>query len=137
MRLKTLTNLTTVLLITACAALGATLWWSQQALQQPYQLMSRYLNLSQRFQLEVADNIQAYLRSGDALRHQAATRAIEQLGSDLDALPADLQGGVRNQLEQLQQFSANELLAAGKLSGNAQGLLLQAEREMAGSLSQL
>jgi len=137
MRLKTLTNLTTVLLITACAALGATLWWSQQALQQPYQLMSRYLNLSQRFQLEVADNIQAYLRSGDALRHQAATRAIEQLGSDLDALPVELQTGVRSQLEQLQQFSANELLAAGKLSGNAQGLLLQAEREMAGNLSQL
>ena len=71
MRLKLLTNLNTLLLISVCLALGATLWWSQQALQQPYQLMSRYLNLSQRFQQEVADNIQAYLRSSDALRWQA------------------------------------------------------------------
>ena len=45
MRLKLLTNLNTLLLISVCLALGATLWWSQQALERPYQLMARYLSL--------------------------------------------------------------------------------------------
>ncbi len=43
MRLKWLTNFNTLLLVTVCIALGATLWWSQRALERPYQLMERYL----------------------------------------------------------------------------------------------
>ncbi len=137
MRLKTLTNCTTALLLAACATLGATLWWSQQALQQPYQLMSRYLELSQQAQGAIADNILAYLGSGDALRHQAASQAIEQLQGALQSLPATLQQQLQPSLTQLAAFCANDLLAAGKLSGDSQALLLQAEREMAGSLDQL
>lgn len=57
MRLKWLTNFNTLLLVTVCIALGATLWWSQQALQRPYQLMERYLGLSQQFQNQAARNI--------------------------------------------------------------------------------
>jgi hypothetical protein len=50
MRLKLLTNLNTLLLVAVCLALGATLWWSQRALERPYLLMERYLGLSQQFQ---------------------------------------------------------------------------------------
>ncbi|WP_404942894.1 hypothetical protein, partial [Pseudomonas protegens] len=46
MRLKLLTNLNTLLLVAVCLALGATLWWSQRALERPYLLMERYLGLS-------------------------------------------------------------------------------------------
>ena len=46
MRLKLLTNLNTLLLVAVCVALGATLWWSQKALERPYLLMERYLGLS-------------------------------------------------------------------------------------------
>ena len=49
MRLKSLTTLNTLLLIAICFALGATLWWSEHALERPYQLMGQYLSLSQRF----------------------------------------------------------------------------------------
>ncbi|WP_288756029.1 hypothetical protein, partial [uncultured Pseudomonas sp.] len=61
MRLKWLTNLNTLLLVTVCIALGVTLWWSQRALERPYQMMERYLTLSRHFQTEAAENIQAYL----------------------------------------------------------------------------
>ena len=44
---------------------------------------------------------------------------------------------LRPSLAELSRFTADELLAAGKLAGDPQGLLLQAEREMAGVLSQL
>lgn len=137
MRLKLLTNLNTLLLIGACLALGATLWWSQQALERPYQLMARYLSLSQSFQQDVAQNIHDYLASGDALRHSAATKAIGQFAGELDSLPSDLATDLKPSLLELQDFTANDLLAAGKLAGDPQGLLLQAEREMSGALEQL
>jgi len=132
MRLKLLTNLNTLLLISVCLALGATLWWSQQALERPYQLMARYLSLSQSFQQDVAQNIHDYLASGDALRHSAATQAIGQFAGDLDSLPRDLATDLQPSLLELQDFTANDLLAAGKLAGDPEGWLRQAERERRG-----
>ncbi|TXH93206.1 MAG: methyl-accepting chemotaxis protein [Pseudomonas sp.] len=137
MRLKQLANLSTSLLITACLALGGTLWWSQQALEKPYLLMQRYLNLSQQFQQQVADHIQAYLASGDALRHSQATQALAELEQQLGQLPDELADTLRPSLEELAHFASGDLLAAGKLAGDPQGLLLQAELEMAGTLDQL
>ncbi|KSR17162.1 methyl-accepting chemotaxis protein [Pseudomonas aeruginosa] len=74
MRLKQLTNLNTLLLLTVCLALGITLWWSQRAMERPFQLLDQYLELSQRFDEQVARNIRQYLGSGDAVRQQAAIR---------------------------------------------------------------
>lgn len=83
MRLKLLTNLNTLLLVAVCVALGATLWWSQKALERPYLLMERYLGLSQQFQNEVARNVEDYLASGDALRLSSASQAIDALQKEL------------------------------------------------------
>ena len=94
MRLKWLTNFNTLLLVTVCIALGATLWWSQRALERPYQMMERYLGLSQQFQNQAARNIQAYLGSGDALRHAAAMEANQQLQAALAEWPEALAGTV-------------------------------------------
>jgi methyl-accepting chemotaxis protein len=137
MRLKLLTNFNTLLLVTVCIALGATLWWSQRALERPYLLMERYLGLSQQFQDQVERSIQDYLASGDALRHSSATQAIAALQQDSAQLPAELAARIRPSLEALQAFSSTDLLAAGKLAGDPQALLLQAEREIGASLEQL
>ncbi|NKQ12030.1 methyl-accepting chemotaxis protein [Pseudomonas sp. SST3] len=137
MRLKSLTTLNTFLLIAICLALGLTLWWSERELQRPYQLMDRYLGLSQRFEHQVAGNVRDYLAGGNALRHSAAMQALDGLATDLTALPSQFADRLRPSLEQLNQFTDTELLAAGKLAGDPQGLLLQAEREMAGTLSRL
>ncbi|MDF3193842.1 methyl-accepting chemotaxis protein [Pseudomonas sp. 1928-m] len=137
MRLKSLTNLNTLLLVTVCVALAVTLWWSQRALERPYLLMARYLSLSQQFQGEAAQNISAYLESGDALRHSAALQSLDSLEQAMAELPTQLAANLRPSLAELKAFSANELLAAGKLSGDPQGLLLQAEREIDGTLEQL
>jgi methyl-accepting chemotaxis protein len=137
MRLKSFTNLNTLLLVSACVALAATLWWSQRALERPYLLMERYLSLSQQFQGDVARNINTYLESGDALRHSAALQSLDALEQSSAELPAQLSDNLRSRLAELTTFSTRELLAAGKLSGDPQGLLLQAEREMDATLGQL
>nr|WP_077046826.1 methyl-accepting chemotaxis protein [Pseudomonas sp. KK4] len=137
MRLKLLTNFNTLLLVAVCVALGATLWWSQKALERPYLLMERYLGLSQRFQNEVARNVEDYLGSGDALRLSGASQAIEDLQKDLGDLPPALAESLRPSLSNLSEFSKTDLLAAGKLAGDPQALLLQAERELGASLDRL
>ncbi|HLD67714.1 MAG TPA: methyl-accepting chemotaxis protein [Pseudomonas sp.] len=137
MRLKFLTNLNSLLLVAVCLALGATLWWSQRALERPYLLMESYLSLSQQAQQDVAGNIDSYLASGDALRHSAAVQALARLEQALGELPPPLADSLRPSLDALGAFTANDLLAAGKLAGDPQGLLLQAEREMAEALDQL
>jgi len=136
MRLKLLTNLNTLLLVAVCLALGATLWWSQRALERPYQLMERYLGLSQQFQNQVARNVEDYLASGDALRLSSAGQAIETLQNELAELPAELAQSLRPSLASLDEFSKTDLLAAGKLAGDPQALLLQAERELGANLEQ-
>jgi len=137
MRLKSLTTLNTCLLVAICLALGITLWWSERELQRPYQLMDRYLGLSQRFAHQAANNIHDYLASGNAVSHSAAMQALDGLSADMETLPSQFAERLRPSLEQLEQFTASELLAAGKLAGDPQGLLLQAEREIAGTLAQL
>ena len=137
MRLKLLTNLNTLLLVAVCLALAATLWWSQQALERPFLLMERYLGLSQQFQNKVARNIEDYLASGDALRLSDANSALDTIKSQLAPLPPALADALRPSLENLSTYSNTELLAAGKLAGEPQALLLQAERELGASLEQL
>ncbi len=136
MRLKQLTNLNTLLLLTICLALGITLWWSQRAMERPFQLLDQYLELSQRFDEQVARNIRQYLGSGDAVRQQAALQALESLAEALPELPPDLARPLAPSLAELREFSAGDLLAAGKLAGDPQGLLLQAERDLTGNLEQ-
>jgi methyl-accepting chemotaxis protein len=137
MRLKLLTNLNTLLLVAVCVALGITLWWSQKALERPYLLMERYLGLSRSFQNEVVRSVEDYLASGDALRLSSASQAIDRLQKELGELPPALAQTLRPSLSNLSEFSKTELLAAGKLAGDPQALLLQAERELGASLDQL
>ncbi|PZW70218.1 methyl-accepting chemotaxis protein [Pseudomonas sp. URMO17WK12:I1] len=137
MRLKSLTNLNTLLLVGIGIALACTLWWSQRALERPYVLMEQYLELSQQFQREAAGNILGYLESGDALRHSAAIQNLDTLQAKVDELPGNLAGDLGGSLGELKAFAAEQLLAAGKLSGDPQGLLIQAEREMADTLAGL
>ncbi|MBD8683289.1 methyl-accepting chemotaxis protein [Pseudomonas sp. CFBP 13719] len=137
MRLKLLTNLNTLLLVAVCTALAATLWWSQRALEKPYLLMERYLQLSRQFQDDVVRNVQDYLNSGDALRHAEATQGLMRLREGIATLPSELSGALRSDVDALGTFTAEQLLAAGKLAGDPQALLVQAERELGGTLEQL
>lgn len=137
MRLKFLTNLNSLLLVTVCVALAATLWWSQRALERPYLLMAQYLSLSQAFQNDAATNINAYLKTGDALRHRSALQALATLQQAVSELPKHLVDDAQPSISALTAFSAQPLLAAGKLSADPQGLLVQAEREIDAVLEQL
>ncbi len=136
MRLKLLSPLITCLLLGVCLTLGATLWWSQRALERPYVLMGHYLGLSQQLQ-QLTREIQSYLDTGDAVRHATALQALDELAASLEHLTPALTATLRPSLAELRRYTAEDLLAAGKLAGDPQGLLVQAERELNATLTQL
>src|SRR5690606_7661103 len=78
-----------------------------------------------------------YLDSGDALRHRALQETLERLERHSGGLPASLGDELRASLADLRRFADGELLAAGKLAADPQGLLLQAERELNAALRAL
>ena len=136
MRLKTLTFLNTGLLVAVGIALGASLWWSQNALKAPYGLMDTYLNIVAQVQSLQRDT-EAYRRSGDALRHQQAQNTATELANSLLQLPARIRQPLEQPLADFTTFVGGDLLAVGKLAGDPQALLVQAEREILGELRNL
>ena len=136
MRLKTLTFLNTGLLVAVGIALGASLWWSQNALKAPYGLMDTYLNIVAQVQSLQRDT-EAYRRSGDALRHQQAQNTATELANSLLQLPARIRQPLEQPLADFTTFVGGDLLAVGKLAGDPQALLVQAEREILGELHNL
>ncbi|MBD7976153.1 methyl-accepting chemotaxis protein [Pseudomonadaceae bacterium Sa2CUA2] len=136
MRLKLLSPLITCLLLGVCLTLGATLWWSQRALERPYVLMGQYLGLSQQLQ-HLTRQVHSYLDTGDAVRHATALQALDDLAASLEQLPPALTATLRPSFAELRRYTAEDLLAAGKLAGDPQGLLVQAERELNATLAQL
>jgi hypothetical protein len=135
MRLKLLTNLNTLLLVAVCVALGATLWWSQRALERPYLLMERYLGLSQQFQNEARATSRTTWPAAMPCALQRQWRPSRFAGH-LATCPRTWPEPAP-QPDSLEAFSKTELLAAGKLAGDPQALLLQAERELGANLEQL
>ncbi|WP_341708981.1 methyl-accepting chemotaxis protein [Halopseudomonas sp.] len=136
MRLKSLTLINTLLLAAAGVALGASLWWSQQALKAPYALMDAYLNIVGQTQ-SLQQNTEAYRLHGDALRLQQAQNAAATLQENLQQFPADIRQPLEAPLTTFAEFMQTDLLAVGKLAGDPQALLIQAEREILAELNHL
>jgi len=136
MRLKSLTLFNTGLLVAVGIALGASLWWSQHALKTPYALMDTYLNIVAQVQSLQRDT-EAYRISGDALRHQEAQNTAIAVAENLQRLPANIRQPLEQPLTDFTEFVGADLLAVGKLAGDPQALLVQAEREIMAELQNL
>lgn len=136
MRLKSLTLFNTVLLAAAGVALGASLWWSQQALKAPYALMDAYLNMVGQTQ-SLQQDTEAYRQHGDALRLQQAQNTAAALQQNLQQFPETIRQPFDAPLAEFVEFMQTDLLAVGKLAGDPQALLIQAEREVLAELSHL
>lgn len=134
-RLSTLGNL---MLAGLTLLLVATTLWAIQALQAPYEHLLKYTTIATQVQNGLREPMDQYLASGDALKLSAAENQLRSTQeTDLAALPQEATHQARKEAAELQNFIATDLRAAGKLSGNQQGLLLQAEREMRYALSSL
>lgn len=131
MNLRTIANINAATLVLVALGLIIALGWGLRELRTPFQLSVAYSSFNDHFQLGIRPIIQEYLNHGDALRLLEAQRLIdEELRPQLDELPPQVREAVSPSIDRLYVFMETDLRAAGKLSGDKQGLLMQAEREL-------
>jgi|GEM_PF-1576755 len=138
MRIATVTHLSTALLVLVAVALAVVLFWGLGRMEQPYRAIQGYAELKQEASIDLRRTIEGYLESGDAMQLTAAEQKMEALARErLSQLPAAVGAGIRAPLEALREGLSVNFRGAGKLSGDQQGLLLQAERELRGEIGRL
>ncbi|EPJ54358.1 MAG: hypothetical protein OFPI_07330 [Osedax symbiont Rs2] len=130
MRLTVLNRITCVLLLTAIIGMVTSVYWGVQQLKLPFQMNRQYFSLVESISVTTRGLIENYLSTGN-LSDLAAARdyMAQQVPQSLSRLPQVVQREVLPGVEQLQQSMQQKLLAAGKLAGDMQGLVVQNERE--------
>ncbi|MGY3911282.1 methyl-accepting chemotaxis protein [Aeromonas piscicola] len=118
-----------VLLLVAAVQAGA-LFHGWQQLNRAEQAQHQHERLQQRLTGTLQGTLRDYLASGDPLRLTEAEGVRKQALTQLAQQDEQLTAPLRALLEQMGTRIDNDYLAAGKLSGNSQWLLQNAENEL-------
>jgi methyl-accepting chemotaxis protein len=138
MNLQNINRAVAALLLAISAALVVVVLWGLQQLQTTYNAAHDYYRTRESLSGTWRSTVEDYLRSGDGVKLDAAAKQLQQINeSDLTKLPIELQHQLKPLLDALDQSLNNDLRAAGKLAGNPQALLLNAENELRGKLATL
>jgi len=95
------------------------------------------MTASDDFKLKVVASVRLYLESGDALLLSNAEQGVVDSLAQARLFNSTKDNELTEILEKLQKFLASDVRAAGKLSGNQMGLLVQNEREVRDNVSLL
>lgn len=127
-----------VLLVIIAVALVVVMSWGLNRLKSNYDELFNYFNIRENISGSIRITIEDYLNSGNSERLVAAKSQLDELSEQkIKALPDELKSTLLPMIEALQKSLAGNLVAAGKLSGNPQALLIQAENDLRGKLSSL
>ncbi|GAB6043408.1 methyl-accepting chemotaxis protein [Endothiovibrio diazotrophicus] len=138
MRIKTLTQLLTGTLIAATIGSAITLQWGLTSLERPYRQILDFFRFKEAATIGLRHSVDAYLSSGDALKLSAAENRIRELRDEqLTAFPEGTVARIRPSLDALHEGLTVRYRGAGKLAGDTQGLLRNAEREILGSIESI
>ncbi len=138
MRIVTITRLAAFLLAFLALSLAIILYWGLGKLNQSFVSTLNYSELHRQLAVDVRGKIGNYLETGDATQHSAAVSDLEHLQQQvMPSLPATLVAQLEPVAATLHLGLTHELLGAGKLAGDAQGLLYQNERETTTELRRL
>lgn len=136
MRVSTVSRLQAAMLVGLALLFASVLAWGIWQIRSSDQQLAAFSRLSAQIGSELPQQVNRYLSSGDALAHSAAVQLLQQLDSQvLTEADADAGHAFEMARQQLGDNLANRYLGLGKLSGDPQGLLINAEREIAAQLS--
>jgi methyl-accepting chemotaxis protein len=136
-RLRQLNIVSIVGLLAVCVGLVAVMGWGLQRLASASAEMHHYFEMRERVGGGLRTEIESYLRSGDAEQLVASLASLTAVEGELTQLPATIAEPLADQLQALRQRLDGEMRAAGKLSGNPQALLQQAESDLRAGLAEL
>ncbi|MGU5765850.1 methyl-accepting chemotaxis protein [Aeromonas allosaccharophila] len=130
MKIAHYATLSSLVLLLVAGGQELALYHGWQQLARTNQAQHQHETLQQRVTVTLQNSLRDYLNNGDPQQLTAAEKirqhALSSLAAQDDAVAAPL----RQQLEQMAQRIAHDYLAAGKLSGNSQLLLQNAESEL-------
>ncbi|WP_193001187.1 methyl-accepting chemotaxis protein [Aeromonas simiae] len=137
MRISLFSRLSSLLLLSLATLLTAALWWGSQQLRLDTSQTERIQLLQYLISQPLQENLNHYLGSGDQTHLKGAEQTLRRISQQAATLPASLAAPLSKQLADMTQRLQREYLAAGKLSGNQQLLLQNAENELVAQLRQL
>ncbi|GAA5218190.1 methyl-accepting chemotaxis protein [Corallincola platygyrae] len=133
MRVSHLSRYSAFSLFGVSALLLAALIIGLERLDDAAEQLESYQQLKQKIVVDLGHTINRYLSTGNALELSAAEQLLTQLPEqELRQLEADVAAPMAEALTSLLNNLTTKYRALGKLSGNSQGLLLNAERELSG-----
>lgn len=139
MRISTIVRTSSITIFIVVVALTSILFWAKQQLADADVRDSDYRQIYQDVNIELYRAIQAYLSSGDAVLLNEADTLVHNIVDKLNAsaFDQDITATLTNEFNLIQQKMAGKYRALGKLSGNEQALLNNAERELFGAADSL
>lgn len=137
MTLRKIIRYSTLLSIATAIALIAIVGWALQRLQNTYDTSHAYFQFRETLSGPLRAAVETYLHSGNSEQLRVATQQLQLLKAQQEHLPIDLQQALAPPLDALEQMLGTDLRAAGKLGGDPQALLIQAERDLNAALGQL
>ena len=137
MKIAHFSLLSSLLLLLLASILSGSLYlgWHQHDHQSAQR--QTYEQIRQAVAQEAQRQIGEYLLTGDTSRLSLARTSLQQAQRLLAQLPPELTGESEPPLQRLHERLAGDYLAAGKLAGNSQQLLQNAESELLSNLTQL
>src|SRR5690606_10436424 len=136
--LATINRTVAALLVTLAVMLIAVVLWGLQQLQATYDSAHDYYRVRESLSGHWRSTIENYLHGGDGVQLDAAIKQLTEIrAQSLATLPQPLQEKLLPQMAALEHSLNIDLRAAGKLAGQPQALLANAENELRGKLSLL
>lgn len=133
-----LTNISSLALISLAITITVSVFLIMAELRKPYELIQHYSATSRVFGLDIRNAISQYLETGDTSRlSMAETQLRDTIENNLQAFPPEISQNIIRTADELLEYMTTDFRAAGKLSGDPQGLLIHAERELGNALSSL
>ncbi|WP_429061137.1 methyl-accepting chemotaxis protein [Aeromonas veronii] len=130
MKIAHYATLSSLVLLLVAGGQALALYHGWQQLAHTNQAQHQHETLQQLVTVTLLNSLRDYLNSGDPQQLTAAEKVRQQALSSLAAQDDAMAAPLRQQLEQMAQRIAHDYQAAGKLSGNSQLLLQNAESEL-------
>lgn len=138
MTLQNLNRWAATCLLAISTALIVVVLWGLQQLQTTYNSAHDYYRIREALSGGLRSTVEDYLRGGDGMQLDTAIKQLQNMTQqDVPILPAALQQQLLPQLVALEKSLNNDLRGAGKLAGDPQALLANAENELRGKISAL
>ncbi|WP_416307221.1 methyl-accepting chemotaxis protein [Neptunicella sp. SCSIO 80796] len=131
MKISTFARGTLITLLSTTVILASVMYWAASSVTATQHKMEQYQQLRYLLTLSFPRLLEVYLGNGDVVTlTEAEQLLVEQVEPLLGQFNQDIAGDISQQVAQLRENMQTRYRALGKMSGNQQMLLLNAENEM-------